>query len=69
MPIALAYLDEMRRHGPAPDKVEFESALAVCRMFLCLQLLGWAPKWAPPEEHAKDWLAEAMTLGERTGWS
>lgn len=66
--IAHAYLDELHRHGSAQNELEFDSALDDCRMFLCVQLLGWASQWAPPLQHAKDWLAEAMALAERTGW-
>jgi hypothetical protein len=32
-----------------------------------MQWLGWAAEWSPPPEHAHDWLAEALTLGERLG--
>lgn len=42
-----------------------QAALDVCRLQLCVQLIGWSPDWAPPGEHAHDWLGEAVELAER----
>jgi aminoglycoside phosphotransferase (APT) family kinase protein len=39
--------------------------LDFCRLQVAVQWLGWAPDWSPPPEHAHDWLAEALALGER----
>jgi len=44
-----------------------EDALDAARIQLALQWLGWAPDWTPPPEHARDWLAEALTSAERLG--
>jgi hypothetical protein len=43
------------------------AALDYCRLHLAMQWLGWAEQWSPPQEHAHDWLDEALTLGERLG--
>jgi phosphotransferase family enzyme len=45
----------------------FVADLDACRLASCIQWLGWAPGWAPPEEHAYGWLAEAVTIVERLG--
>ena len=37
----------------------FEEALAACRLHLAVQWLAWEPSWSPPQEHQRDWLAEA----------
>ena len=34
---------------------------------LAVQRLGWSDSWSPPEEHAHDWLAEALRAAERLG--
>lgn len=39
--------------------------LDYCRLQVAVQWLGWAPDWAPPREHAHDWLVEALALAER----
>jgi hypothetical protein len=39
--------------------------LALARLHLAVQWLGWAPpEWAPPEGQRHDWLADALTLAE-----
>ncbi len=50
-----------------PPRDEFAVALDCCRLHLAVRLLGWSPCWAPPPEHAQDWLEEACRLGERLG--
>lgn len=45
----------------------FVADLDACRLASCIQWLGWAPGWEPPEEHAHGWLAEALTIAERLG--
>ena len=37
-------------------------ALAHGRLLLAVQWLGWSQDWAPPPEHARDWLSEATAL-------
>ena len=40
-------------------------ALDAAQLHLAVQWLGWSPKWAPPPEHARDWLADALAAAER----
>jgi Ser/Thr protein kinase RdoA (MazF antagonist) len=53
--------------GPRTDPVGFREALALSRLHIAMQWLGWAPSWRPPLEHAHDWLREAITLGDEIG--
>ena len=46
---------------------EFQIHLDLCRLALCVQWLGWRPRWRPPPEHRHDWLAEALSLVESLG--
>jgi Ser/Thr protein kinase RdoA (MazF antagonist) len=58
-----AYLrgqSEAGRTAREPD--ELAADLARCRLHLALQWLGWSTEWRPPEEHAHDWLGEALGL-------
>lgn len=42
--------------------------LALARLHLAVQWLGWAPpSWAPPEGQRHDWLSEALSLAEGLG--
>ena len=62
-----AYADEL---GPGPwrwDEAELATLLDGCRLHYALQWLGWSPEWSAPTEHARDWVAEALELGERLG--
>ena len=62
-----AYLDEL---GPAPwlgQAGEVGSLLDCCRLHYALQWLGWSGDWTPPPEHARDWVSEALRLGEKLG--
>ena len=60
------YLDEVRRAGAAAPAVDrFEHAVDCCRLQLAVQLLAWRPGWAPPRDHARDWLGEALALAGR----
>lgn len=42
-----------------------DADLDAARLVLAVQWLGWAEGWAPPSEHATDWLAEANAAAER----
>jgi thiamine kinase-like enzyme len=66
--LARAYHDALAADdgGVAPWP-QFAEQLALCRLHLAVQWLGWAPDWAPPPEHAHDWLAEALELAEELG--
>ena len=59
-----AYLDE---RGPAEWLADVHALLDCCRLHYALQWLGWSPEWSPPPEHARDWVSEAVRLGERLG--
>lgn len=41
----------------------FAVGLDCCRLHLAVQWLGWSPRWAV----VRDWLAEALRVGERLG--
>jgi aminoglycoside phosphotransferase (APT) family kinase protein len=61
------YAEAPARPGWPPSPAEFDELLDCCRLHLALQWLGWGPGWAPPPEHACDWLGEAARLAERLG--
>jgi Ser/Thr protein kinase RdoA (MazF antagonist) len=63
--MASAYWEAMGDARWRPSRHEFATALDLARLQLCVQWLGWAPDWTPPEEHAHDWLREASALAER----
>jgi hypothetical protein len=66
--LALAYHAALPPDGGwAPSPAELLDALEWCRLHLAMQWLGWAPDWAPPPEHAHDWLGEALSLADRLG--
>jgi aminoglycoside phosphotransferase (APT) family kinase protein len=54
--IEAAYREQ---HEPQTGGQTFAEALAACRLHLAVQWLAWEPSWSPPEEHDRDWLAEA----------
>ena len=53
-----------RQEDPPADAASFDRGLALCRLHLAVQWLGWSPDWTPPAEHAHDWLGEAAALSE-----
>jgi len=55
------------RQGWPPDEDAFVTLLDYCQLARNVQWLGWSPQWAPPPEHARDWLGEAVQLAERLG--
>ena len=59
-----AYLDELGRVSWLGDAA---ALLDCCRLHYAFQWLGWSPEWSPPAEHARDWVSEAIRLGERLG--
>jgi aminoglycoside phosphotransferase (APT) family kinase protein len=65
--MALAYRDELARHGRPIDTEALLVALRWCRVHLAVQWLGWSAEWSPPPEHVQDWLGEAVRLAERLG--
>lgn len=57
--IAAAYRTTAGPFSPSPRE------LALARLYLAVQWLGWAePSWSPPPEQRQDWLAEALSLAE-----
>jgi hypothetical protein len=44
---------------------EFWMDFYCCRLHLAVRMLGWSDTWAPPPQHAHDWLAEAVWLAGR----
>ena len=60
-----AYLDELGPAGSRGPSGEVSTLLDCCRLHYALQWLGWSPDWSPPPEHTRDWVFEALTLGER----
>jgi Phosphotransferase enzyme family len=60
--IAESYFSEL------PDSLrpgDFITAFDCCQLQLALQWLGWSETWVPPQEHAHDWLSEALELFAR----
>ena len=64
--IALAYAGDLDADKSAyvPSELLFES-LDYCQLYLCVQWLGWAPNWRPPENHAHDWLVKARVIAAK----
>lgn len=46
---------------PLPEAGRFRRELAMCRLLLAVQWLGWGRDWTPPAEHHNDWLEEARS--------
>jgi hypothetical protein len=66
--IARSYLSALRpRQGWPPNEDTFLTLLDYFQLARNVQWLGWSPHWAPPPEHARDWLGEAMHLVKRLG--
>jgi len=62
--ILLAYHEAL----PSPPPLDaFFEASECCRLHIALQWLGWAEDWSPPDEHAQDWLAEALRAAGKLG--
>lgn len=65
--LALVYLDALPAAGRPSANVLLE-ALTYFRLYVAVQWLGWSEEWAPPAEHAHDWLNEALSLAEELGF-
>lgn len=57
---------ELARAYAGSEPVDF-SSLAFCRLQLCIQWLGWSPRWTPPADHRRDWLDDALRLAVQLG--
>jgi len=60
-----AYRQALGAVDPTAADAVTDDGLDACRLHLCIRWLGWAPAWAPPEDHDHDWLALALELTER----
>ena len=60
--IARGYLDQATALGREHDESELLETLALARLHLAVQWLGWEPTWLPPAEHRHDWLGEALAI-------
>ena len=59
--IVLAYQEAAAQRGLSTVVgTDLGTALNCCRLHIAVQWLGWSLDWAPPPEHAQDWLGEAM---------
>lgn len=57
---------ELARAYCGTGPIDFKT-LAMCRLHLCIQWLGWSPHWAPPAGHRRDWLDDASRLAVQLG--
>lgn len=57
--------DGTMRSAPIPH--DFWLDFDCCRLHLAVRMLGWSDTWAPPPQHAHDWLAEVEWLADRVG--
>jgi hypothetical protein len=48
-----------------PPAGQLHRALAVARLHLAVQMVGWSQQWTPPPQHAHDWLAEVERLANQ----
>jgi Phosphotransferase enzyme family len=62
--LARAYLEGLGSDRPIDELL---ADLSRCRLHLALQWLGWSSDWLPPEEHAHDWLGEALAAARELG--
>jgi aminoglycoside phosphotransferase (APT) family kinase protein len=64
--LALAYRSA-GAHQNSSDAEQFLQSLALFRLHLAVQWLGWEPSWSPPAEHRQDWAGEALRAAEELG--
>ena len=64
--MARAYYDALPESSPVKcGWRRFQIDLEYCRLHQAVQWLGWSPGWAPPPEHAQDWVKEALSSAKR----
>jgi thiamine kinase-like enzyme len=64
--LAMAYRSELSTNDVQLESVdEFLESIEYCRLHQCVQWLGWASNWSPPQEHTHDWFREAISIAER----
>ena len=61
-----AYVDGLAAEGGVAP-ANLEQGIAACRLHLALQWIGWSTDWVPPDEHAHDWVDEALELARDLG--
>jgi aminoglycoside phosphotransferase (APT) family kinase protein len=59
-----AYASASQTIASASVTREFRVDLDCCRLHLALRMLGWSNTWAPPPQHAHNWLSEAARLAD-----
>jgi aminoglycoside phosphotransferase (APT) family kinase protein len=69
----LELADEYFEALPAPHcnvmpRGVFLRGLALCRLQMAVQWLGWSADWQPPGEHRQDWLDEALNMARVVGY-
>ena len=63
-----ALIAAYERSAPQPEP-GLRRHVSLARLHLALRWLAWADDWAPPTEHANDWLAEALDSAADLGLS
>jgi aminoglycoside phosphotransferase (APT) family kinase protein len=66
--IARAYYGALTAAGGVgAGWAEFLECLDCCRIHVAMQLAGWSAGWSPPNEHARDWLNDALNIAADLG--
>src|SRR5258708_8877205 len=60
--MAQAWCDALPAALRPPDLV---TAFDGAQLQIAVQWLGWSDRWSPPQEHAHDWLSEALGLSRQ----
>jgi Ser/Thr protein kinase RdoA (MazF antagonist) len=60
--MALAYHEAAQFSGPLADRPRFSRALALARLHLAVQWLGWSDSWTAPAHLAHDWREDGERL-------
>jgi Ser/Thr protein kinase RdoA (MazF antagonist) len=64
--IVTAYLETSLGRTPESDELALAlDALDYCRLYLCVQWIGWSNRWSAPADQIHDWLNEGIELGDR----
>jgi Ser/Thr protein kinase RdoA (MazF antagonist) len=63
-----AYRGELaRRRAVVPSACELREALALGRLYLAGQMLGWSSHWKPRRRQINEWLSQASESARRLG--
>lgn len=63
--LVAAYHAELGR--PAPPRADFLRLVDLAALHVALAWAGRESEWAPPDEHLRDWLADAHVVAARLG--